>query len=268
MKNKNVCKFPPTDLSNELSISRFVLESNKEVMQKTYSLTTHRIVLIEQGSGIFSFDNISYPFTEGTLLFGFEKENFMLLQGENVQYLYIDFHGMRANDLLRRFGIYPSTRKIDGFHGLIPFWKESLSSATENNVDISAESVFLHTLSRLSVNTTTKNDKLKRILEITEEEFRDPDLSLARIADELGYNQKYLSHFFKETMHVNYSEYLRSLRFKYAVLLFEHGVDSVKNVALLCGFSDPLYFSNAFKKVLGVSPKEYIQKIAKEPKKS
>ena len=69
---------------------------------------------------------------------------------------------------------------------------------------------------------------------------------------------------------MNYSEYLRSVRFKYAISLFELGISSVKNVALLSGFSDPLYFSNIFKKTTGISPKEFISQQAlknKQPQK-
>ena len=84
------------------------------------------------------------------------------------------------------------------------------------------------------------------------------------IADEIGYNSKYLSHLFKEKMGVSYSEYLRSFRFKYAISLFELGISSVKNAALLSGFSDPLYFSNAFKKAIGMSPKEFISSISSQ----
>jgi two-component system response regulator YesN len=47
------------------------------------------------------------------------------------------------------------------------------------------------------------------------------------------------------------------MRIKYAVSLFDHGLDSIKNVALLSGFFDPLYFSSVFKQVVGVSPTEY-----------
>ena len=65
-------------------------------------------------------------------------------------------------------------------------------------------------------------------------------------------------------MGVSYSEYLRSLRFRYAISLFELGISSVKNVALLSGFSDPLYFSNAFKKEIGLSPKEFIRECAEK----
>ena len=60
-------------------------------------------------------------------------------------------------------------------------------------------------------------------------------------------------------MNISYSEYLRSVRLKYAVTLFDHGIDSVKNVALLSGFSDPLYFSKVFKDTIGVSPTVYVK---------
>jgi AraC-like DNA-binding protein len=62
-------------------------------------------------------------------------------------------------------------------------------------------------------------------------------------------------------MGVSYTDYLRSLRLKFAVSLFDRGLDSVKNVALLSGFTDPLYFSTVFKKHIGLSPKEYKEKM-------
>jgi AraC-like DNA-binding protein len=62
-------------------------------------------------------------------------------------------------------------------------------------------------------------------------------------------------------MGVLYSVYLRSLRLKHAVLLMDHGIDSVKNVALLSGFNDPLYFSTVFRNSTGISPKEYMAKV-------
>jgi len=263
MPSKNICKFPISALSNELIISCFVFESNEETMRKHTALQTNKILLIEQGNGTFLIDNHPVPFTAGTLLFAFEGETFSLQSGENVQYFYIHFHGTRANDLCRRFSIYPATRKIENFHGLIPFWKEILSSARQDAIDIAAESVLLYTLSRLSTDLTTQNSTLQKIVEYTEENFRSPELSLATLSKEMGYNAKYLSHFFKEKMQISYSEYVRSLRFKYAVSLFEHGIDSIKNVAYLSGFSDPLYFSSAFKKAIGVSPKDYVQNLIK-----
>ena len=260
MKNNNVCKFPTYDPSNDLSVFCFVLETDAEIMRQKEVLTHDRMILVEQGEGAFLFDDIPHAYAAGALIFGFEGESFSLLNGDDVRYLYIDFSGARAKNLYHRFDITPHSRKKEGCNAFIPFCKDCLLSTQQENIDIVAESVLLYVFSRLSANLSVQDATIQKIIDMTEEDFRDPELSLTRIAKEIGYNSKYLSHYFKKKMNITYSEYLRSLRFKYAISLFELGISSVKNVALLSGFSDPLYFSNAFKKSIGISPKEFILK--------
>ena len=43
---------------------------------------------------------------------------------------------------------------------------------------------------------------------------------------------------------MTFSDYVKNIRIRHAVFLIEQGVRVVKNVALLSGFSDPLYFSH------------------------
>ncbi|MBR2907651.1 MAG: helix-turn-helix transcriptional regulator [Clostridia bacterium] len=259
MKTGNICKFPETALSNELSIFSFVFETDESIMKKETRLNKNRMILIEQGTGELLFDGVPYSVATGTLIFGFEGETYVLRNGEGVRYLYIDFGGARASGLFCRFGIFLGTRKKDNLNALIPLCKESLFSTQQENIDITAESIVLYAFSRISTEHTAKqSDIMQKIIEYTEENFRDPELSISSVADEIGYNPKYLSHLFKKKMNVSYCEYLRSLRFKHAISLFELGLSSVKNVAFMSGFSDPLYFSNAFKKAIGISPKDFI----------
>ncbi len=68
-------------------------------------------------------------------------------------------------------------------------------------------------------------------------------------------------------MEATYSEHLRTLRIRYAVSLFDHGINSVKNIALLSSFTDPLYFSGVIKRQMGVSPTQYLRNIDKTIKK-
>lgn len=260
MRNNNVCKFPTYDPSNDLTVFCFVLETDAEVMRKKEVLTHDRMILVEQGDGEFLLDDIPYAFSAGALIFGFEGESFSLLNGDDVRYLYIDFSGARAKNLYRRFDIDSRSRKKEGCNAFIPFCKDCLLSTQQENIDIVAESVLLYVFSRLSTNPSAQDATIQKIIDMTDEHFRDPTFSLEQLAKEIGYNSKYLSHYFKKKTNVTYSEYLRSLRFKYAISLFELGISSVKNVALLSGFSDPLYFSNAFKKAIGISPKEFILK--------
>ena len=59
------------------------------------------------------------------------------------------------------------------------------------------------------------------------------------------------------------SEYIATIRIQYACTLMEQGLSSVSDIALLCGFSDPLYFSKVFKKRMGISPRAHINEIRK-----
>ena len=259
MKNKNICKFPNSSiLGGVISVSSFVKETDKEVMRTQSSLRSHRMVLVTEGEGQFKIKGDLYAVRKGSLVFVFENEDIFLFCG-SIEYMYVDYSNSRADELHRRFDITRLTRTFDGFDSLIPLWQESLARASDKTIDLATESILLYTFSRLSDTSHEKKELIGKIAEITEREFGDPDLSIGDIALKLNYHPKYLSHLFKEKMGIGYSEYLRSVRLKYAITLLDHGIDSVKNVALLSGFSDPLYFSKVFKDSVGVSPMGYVK---------
>lgn len=257
MKDKNICKFITESTSDALKIENFVLESNKNTMKAEQKLANHRLVLVKEGSAVFHFGTKSFALQSGDVVFGFEGETVWVEPGDECEYMYISFDGNRAGTLFVKFGIDKNNRCFSGFNGAIPLWHDSLSRANDISVDLASESILLYTFSRLAKDDSPQNDLVNRIIEITEECFTNHGLSISEISTMLSYNSKYLSHLFKTKMGISYSEYLRNVRIKYAVSLLDHGIDSVKNIAYLSGFSDPLYFSSVFKKVVGVSPKDY-----------
>ena len=257
MNNKNICKFVTEQQSETISIHNFVLESDKDTMKVAQRLENHRIILLKEGNSIFKIDSSEYFVPSGSIIFAFAGENISMVSDENCEFMYISFSGNRANSLFLRFGINYKDRVFAGFDGIIPLWHEALGHASDKNIDLAAESILLYTLSRFSKESSDKNNLINQIVQITENEFTDTNLSISNISERFSYNSKYLSHLFKKSIGITYSEYLRNVRIKYAVSLLEHGIDSIKNVAYLSGFSDPLYFSTVFKKVIGVSPKDY-----------
>ncbi len=263
MKSKNICKFiDPASPTPPLVLS-FVLETDFEVMRNKSFLKSNRAVLVTSGEATFCVDSGRNTLAAGNLLFVFEGEAFSAEPKENCEYVYIDFIGTRSDELLKRFSIGKANRTFKGFDGLIPLWVESLCRADSKTIDLAGESMLLYAFSRFSAEASERSGIVNQMVELSEENFTNPELSISSIADELGYNGKYLSHVFKEKMNVGYSEYLRTIRIKYAVSLFDHGIDSVKNVALLSGFSDPLYFSTVFRKEIGVTPTEYKNNLKK-----
>ena len=91
-----------------------------------------------------------------------------------------------------------------------------------------------------------------------DDNFTSCDLSLNCISKELLYNPKYISGLFKKKMNIGLVEYINTIRIQYACTLISQGFTSVKELAVLSGYKDALYFSKVFKKKMGVSPKQYI----------
>ena len=181
--------------------------------------------------------------------------------------MYIDFTGIRGEVLLKRFNITAENRFFSGFEGIVPMWYDALCCSTDDNIDLTSKGIFLYTFARLTITSQKKDTLVTKMLEITEERFMDQELSIKVIADMLSYSAKHISRVFRNSMGINYTDYLRNIRIKYAILLLEHGIESIKNVAYLSGFIDPAYFSAVFKKTVGMSPKEY-QKMNKKEKNS
>lgn len=261
-QSSNICKFAVLPQLDTLSVICFIQESNPETISCNVRLDAHRAILVAEGSGDFLFDGIRTPFHSGMLVFGFKGEHFTTRATENCTFLYISFDGTRADELFRRFEIAKYNRSFDGQDNLCPLWRESLSRAADDTIDLAAESMLLHAFTRISSRQSAQSGLISDILKISDSNFHNPNLTLNAIAEDLGYNPKYLSSVFRKKMGVTYSDYLKSLRIKYAVTLFDHGIYSVKNVALLSGFSDPLYFSTVFKQNIGVAPKDYVRKIS------
>lgn len=80
------------------------------------------------------------------------------------------------------------------------------------------------------------------------------EFDLSAYLKSLGYNVDYIRRCFKQECHVTPLQYLQSLRLAYANSLLHNTYYTIGEIANLCGFSDPYYFSRTFKKQYRISP--------------
>lgn len=83
------------------------------------------------------------------------------------------------------------------------------------------------------------------------------NLSVSQVADCLGISEYYLMHAFKKQTGLTVGEYKSVLRLSMAKLLLMQGEKSMTEIAALCGFESPQYFSRVFKEAEGVAPSQY-----------
>jgi len=199
---------------------------------------------------------------ENDLFFILKDSQYAIDAADGAVYSYITFRGRRAAELIHRLGITQDNCIFSPEIDLRDFWMTCLHMTTDTNIDLISESVLLYTAAMLPHAQTTTHPLIAQMISTTAEHFRDKKFSISSLSSMLNYSPKYLSAIFKREMGLTYREYLRNLRIKHANFLMEQGVVSVKNVAILSGFSDALYFSKVYKQEQGISPSEYIKNVA------
>ena len=254
-----ICKFNDSK-ANAINCTQFIYETTDAQTHPVHA-SCHHAGTVLRGTGILTVNGERMPIGEGDIYFVRKGSVFSVERSEGMEYLYISFHGWHADELIERIGISPKHCVFGGHSELLPFWTSCFDRAESGNLDLFSEAVLLYVVANLAETKKESNELADKITEYANNHFYDPTLNLADIAGELGYDAKYLSALFRAKRDITFTKYLRSLRIKHAAFLFEEGVESVKSVAMLSGFSDALYFSRIFKQETGVSPSEYLKRI-------
>lgn len=98
-------------------------------------------------------------------------------------------------------------------------------------------------------------DRLMRVEKI----FLEDDLTLNKLADELGIKHYQLSEFLNSRLNMNFSRYVNHFRIEEAArILLEDREASVLSVAYQVGFNSKANFNLAFKSIKGQSPRQFV----------
>ncbi len=98
---------------------------------------------------------------------------------------------------------------------------------------------------------------IRQLNEVIEQHIADSDFAIADITSQLAISRSLLHTKMKSLTGMSMGDYIRKRRLYLACQFLREGYN-VSETAYRTGFSDPSYFSKAFKKQMGVSPTEYI----------
>ncbi len=83
------------------------------------------------------------------------------------------------------------------------------------------------------------------------------DISLDVVAEKIGITGGYLSSILSNSLNCGFVEYVNTIRVDRACGYLKQGYLKVYEIANRVGFNDEKYFAKVFKKMKGVSPREY-----------
>ena len=264
MFNDNVCIFVPYrgDCQSVHTVN-FVLETKAKTERVFRTEALYKAHYALCGSGFLHTMGAVRRLERGDVFFTFAGTPYFIESQADFQYAYVSFLGSRANMIMEKLHISPANPHFHGYEAIEEFWISALSFNRKTS-DLASESVLLYTFSAIGDRTLSigkdhaPSPLYLRLKKYVDDNYTDPDLSLSSVGAEMSYNAKYLSAVFKKNMGVGISEYITAVRVQCACTLIGQGLTCVSEIAALSGYRDALYFSKAFKKRTGLSPKNYI----------
>ena len=233
---------------------------------------THNLMLIESGTGIAITDELRHDLKSGVIIyhspnqsFGYETSltNPLHVYGINfhLAQLSIDTDSCRSSMLsCLPFNNYSNLNNPEKFYRLFAELAACWDFSRQQNL-LKCRSMLMNIINELIIyfqmheRTSKEQYIIDTVCAYMEKNFYRK-ISLENLADLVDLNPTYLGYVFKACMRMTPIEYLNHLKVSAAGKLLQEGF-SISETAYSTGFSDPFYFSRVFKKIKGISPREF-----------
>ena len=116
-------------------------------------------------------------------------------------------------------------------------------------------------MSNVEINASNTDEQLiRKVAEVVFEHLAESEFSVEDLCLGVGMSKATLYRKLKALTGQSTNEFMQTTRLKYAARMLAQTDKPVSEIAYEVGFSDPYYFSRAFKKLFGLSPKQWREK--------
>ena len=229
------------------------------------------------GRGYYLVDGKLHTITENQIFAFFPSEKIEYYPDPDTpwQYYWVNFVGAKAKVLMDLCG-FTKKEPVYTFHSeRIPVLFKKIATQ-ENHLmrDILTISQLYEIIALIveerrdgSLPLSEKQDKPDSAVQYISENYMNANLSVAQVAQKMGYDTKYFSRLFKQKVGMTFTTYVNRLRIMKACEYLEKTDMSLKEIAAMTGFTDPLYFSRRFSQLILSSPSRYRKLLHKNIKK-
>lgn len=107
---------------------------------------------------------------------------------------------------------------------------------------------------------SAKLEMIRPAVDVIRNSYTDQLLNISELASLCNMTPEYFRILFRKFYGTSPIRYINHLKLTHAKELLESGMCSVQDAAMMSGYTDLCHFSREFKKVTGVSPREYLKK--------
>lgn len=134
---------------------------------------------------------------------------------------------------------------------------------------LQCKSILYDIFSRIILNwalyvPSTKNEKIRSTVAYMEINYMNNDLTVPILANHARMSEVHFRRLFREIYLITPIQYLTQLRINRAKDLLKGGDYPISRIAEMTGYSSVYYFSQAFKKEIGISPSRFTKEYQGE----
>ncbi|MBL8994029.1 MAG: helix-turn-helix transcriptional regulator [Spirochaetia bacterium] len=223
-----------------------------------HSHATCEVVVYIKGRGTLTIGDATLPFQEGTVCFFPPGVSHRESSSVGYESYWVQFPATKNT---------PTETKViqDAGHAPIRKILDLLFHEFQLDPDHTG-SVFDHLLQALigtllpSVSDVPLQAEMHRLRDLMINHIGDPEFNLENALAKLPFSRALAYRKFRKAFHQTPSRFLSERRMMHARNLLEIPDLSIRDIASQAGYPDPLYFSKAFRKQFGDSPRGYRQR--------
>ncbi|MEF2820013.1 helix-turn-helix domain-containing protein [Clostridium sp.] len=117
--------------------------------------------------------------------------------------------------------------------------------------------IVYNSLCNRIIDKSKKSDMLIEVQKYINRNYFNENLSIAEVANVMKVSQAYLIRVFKRDLKMNFADYLTNVRIKNAIILMRDNELKLNDISKMVGYNTQHYFSNVFRKHVGISPQDY-----------
>ena len=212
------------------------------------------VILIPPGSGHASF---AQQANTRALVLHFSASAFRPFVKKGTRYLFpdcISTEETRSDPQFRQIRFLIS-QIFEAAHRQSPYSQLRAKASLELMLATLCES-FHPQVVQITEEDASHQETFSRMIRYIEEHYSEK-ISLEDLAAFSQYNRTYVSTLFKNTVGVNFHEYLTRVRFQQALRKLASTQKTLTDIALDNGFSDLKSFNKIFRAFIGRNPSEY-----------
>jgi len=229
----------------------------------------YRLIYCQSGGGKLTYKHKLRQIKRGDLVIISPKQPFQFVSdNKNLTTTYwINFAGKLANDFAKRLlmKMDEGVAQVGVLSNIVSDFDHLLALGsrgyTATNV-IHAVHILQQALSFLALQLRLEafNNASNFDLEAIENLMRNnlhQDLNLDTLAHYSQLSKYHFAKKFKELTDTSPIQYFINMKMQKACFQLDNSLETIKTIAESLGYNDPYYFSRLFKKIIGMSPKQY-----------